>query len=394
MTGKKYQDSLTLKSKITLNSYLFFIYILLFPLVIINYFLNVLGFFYLPAGSLAYLLSLILIAHFIMYELKLLRDISLIYFLFFIAFLSSILAILVFSAETDFLDSYNFFKIIIYFIMGFYFYKLFKSEYYLKYYLFFAFFSSVGIIILYNSIDIYDVAEKQINYLQIAEALVVILLVAHSAINKKINQYILFLLGIGSLYFINSRSSIAGYIITFMLLMFLKYSKKHFIALISVLSLFTATYLVDYAIKADATSYNRMFRIFVNTDNDNSLNARKQLHEQGMSRISEHTFTGDFKGQLEYGGFGSYMHDIFSFWAQFGLVNFILIILLIIFGYIIILKNWQNNFYKNFTLIYFTYTVLLTIVAKAYIYNQIYLSFGLVLAMSLHTFPIIGRKKK
>ena len=115
---------------------------------------------------------------------------------------------------------------------------------------------------------------------------------------------------------------------------------------------------------------------------DTSLSDRADMHQQGMNAICSNKLLGDFKGQMVDGGYGSYMHDIFSYWRQYGIIAFFLliIILMIAWSSLFLIKERNNNMkkVKVFAFVYLFYTTFGMTIAKSFVYTELYLALGIV----------------
>lgn len=368
-----------------INKYTFAIFLLLYPLEIFNYYFKSLGFFYLPVGSIAYLLISLSMPLLFFKILKLKNKQTILYFIFINLFLLTALFAMAFSKKSLFLDYYLLYMYIIYLIFGYCFYFLIRKDFNKIFYISEAYVLCILIIFFYSTSYAYLFKN---NYFIISEALVFILLLGHSAIIKTKDQYILFLFGEYTLYLINSRGSLIGYSLIFLIILFLKYKKKVFVAVLSLISLLFYIFFINYANALYMKTGNRVLRLFFEHNKDTSLNIRKELIQLGLNNIKENIFWGNFKWEKP----GLYIHNILSFWSQFGFINFFSMVILILLSIIILIKNWKDIYYKNFTMYYFIYTLILIIMSKSYRYVEFFISLGLIFAMSF--FSINERKKR
>ncbi|KAF9658587.1 hypothetical protein HER15_06550 [Tenacibaculum mesophilum] len=71
---------------------------------------------------------------------------------------------------------------------------------------------------------------------------------------------------------------------------------------------------------------------FIITGSDKSLSSRDEMLDNGMIALSENWFFGDFLGEVRdnYGNTGAYMHNMLSFWRQFGFIPFITLVVLLL----------------------------------------------------------------
>ncbi len=82
---------------------------------------------------------------------------------------------------------------------------------------------------------------------------------------------------------------------------------------------------------------NRILRVFTyGLTNDNSINERTQMFYSGIEGILNNPFFGDFAGQLSNSRgywheerWGAYIHNFISYYRQFGLVAFLLMVFML-----------------------------------------------------------------
>lgn len=235
----------------------------------------------------------------------------------------------------------------------------------------------------FNSFS-YLLIGKDMNYLRLADTFVFCSFGVISYCNSKLLIILSFLLSIISLFLITSRFAIFCYIF-FAFPVILYRFKKIGIMLLSIV-VFLIFLLNNNFLINSIFSNSRIGSLIFNPTKDGSLLARVEQISLGMNAIRNNWFIGDFKGQLLHGSYGSYIHNIFSYWRQYGLIPFLLFLCILILTWVYYFFN--VNYYKNnksfliltfLCLIYVTTGVLF---AKSFVYIKVYYSIGIALSLS------------
>lgn len=124
---------------------------------------------------------------------------------------------------------------------------------------------------------------------------------------------------------------------------------------------------------------NRMFSLLTNNrENDYSYQARKKIFEIGIEQIKQNWFRGQVF--IEYqNGVGSYIHNIMSYWQEYGIVTFIILLFLCIK---ILTKNILdyckvNNKKNEFLAMNSIYIILCVFISRAYVNPLIWFALAL-----------------
>jgi len=168
-------------------------------------------------------------------------------------------------------------------------------------------------------------------------------------VKEKYNRVLLMTLILIMLFIIKSRGAFYSFIIVYCIFLIKEIGLKNSMYLgLSVLLMAIFVLYMDL-INID----KRMFDIH-QISNDGSFNERIQQFKYGISAIKENWFWGEFAGQVivheigyRSGNMGAYMHNILSFWRQYGLVFFLAFSLtyfyLLFKVFILWIKNSENN---------------------------------------------------
>ena len=314
------------------------------------------------------------------------------YYLSFVILVFSILTIITLSENKDILDYIMVLKYLLLFVFGYFLFGLLKTSLN-SYKTFLLFLLMLFIFLVMNVYFLKGVLIRGsgINPLRLAESFVFIAFLAYvNSENKKLQQLI-FMISVFCLALVGSRAALFWFIFVFFVFLFIKYGiiyclKVSMVYVLVVMGLMAAgvrLFLSNFIHIIDEIMKSKILKLLLIPEKDTSLEMRVELFIKGFERIKPNIIIGDFKGQLDYGDFGFYVHNFFSYWSQFGILVFILFVSLMIMGLVFLFKNYklvkQNSGYC-FIFIYLLYCVLLMLFAKSYVFVNIYIAFGLVLA--------------
>lgn len=155
------------------------------------------------------------------------------------------------------------------------------------------------------------------------------------------------------------------------------------LAFFTILSLFAITKLIEENLPSDLAD-SRILQLILNPESDTSLIARNELLEQGIAQIEKNWFLGYYNGFLEYSSSGGYIHNILSFWHQYGLIPFLIYSTSLITAviYTLTIKETSNRiiFVKILVLLIFIQSIF----SMAYVSSIGFLAIGC--ALGLHWF--------
>lgn len=77
---------------------------------------------------------------------------------------------------------------------------------------------------------------------------------------------------------------------------------------------------------------------------------RHALMAKQLSNLGTHWLTGDFAGQLRYGGMRYYIHNYLSFWQQYGLIPFLTLAAIFIWQYCLLTSDYCRGTRRNITI--------------------------------------------
>lgn len=136
---------------------------------------------------------------------------------------------------------------------------------------------------------------------------------------------------------------------------------------------------------------NRMLVLLENILGDASFIGRQRHMIEGFNDILENFFIGKlFVGVLKDGQLGEYIHNIFSYWAEFGLIPFIILFYLNIKYSIVNIKYIFKNKEENYLLsILSLFSILVCLISRSYIYPYLWLG----LSISIYNTQINEKSK-
>lgn len=279
------------------------------------------------------------------------------------------------------------YKYILFFLIGFF---LFKLRGY-KYHIGVVTVASMAIILNYVdfealSIDRTAFIDKGYNgiylFLGDATAIASLLIIAFSRSNPA--RIAFSIIAFVLIFLIGSRTSVAVFGATCFIYFIITLKPKYLgISLIALFSL--ATYIQTLDLDDLATRNERMFGIFISYEEDGSVQGREALSEIGWADISENLIFGKFGGQVDGSRSGlwrAYMHNIASYWRQFGVIGFLIIIL---FGVQFAHLLWKYRKKRStvaygLCLLLGTFIAIETTFSRSFAFTHSHLFFGLVLA--------------
>lgn len=204
-------------------------------------------------------------------------------------------------------------------------------------------------------------------------SIISIYLIVNSNDDKK--KVVLFIASISSLMFINSRSSLFIFIISSVVYFLFLSKHKGGLAFKLITGLLICTSLL-FLFKADFLDSFQSTRIFtlLSGEFDKSSYERDLLYEYGMASIKSNFFTGDLASQIELSNIGGYIHNVFSYWRQYGLIVFLFIISISILSMVYFYKNKNHQYFSMAS-----FVVLSLFISRSFLVPYIWYFIGLYL---------------
>lgn len=179
-------------------------------------------------------------------------------------------------------------------------------------------------------------------YLVLSDFFAVVSIVAFCSVRQNNFKILIAMLSAVALFYLNSRASLYVLLLVYIfyfsclrLTSAIKYGTGFVVALIVVVFLFGG----------DAIESNeRMGFILGRMSDDGSLLSRIDQFDLGFRHIIDNPFFGYYGGVVQdMGVVGAYIHNALSYWQQFGVLVFILFIVMLLKNYIFFVRLFIEN---------------------------------------------------
>ena len=215
--------------------------------------------------------------------------------------------------------------------------------------------------------------DNELNYQGTALAYVLLTVFGVSYIKNSGIRILCWLISLGLLFLIDSRSEFVLNFVVFLGLEFVL-NKRRLMCFIwvvqfALLAVFVCSFL--FLIEYDFEINTRM-RGLIDISTDESMLARDDLKNLGLNTIQENLIFGDFASCPP----GQYIHNIFSSWVDLGFVGFFLLVLIFI---LCAIDGFFSKLTKERSIVFllFVSCVLLLMLTKAYFYILLPVVLGL-----------------
>jgi hypothetical protein len=229
-------------------------------------------------------------------------------------------------------------------------------------------------------------------YLFLGDTFAIVSILLISFIKSKSLRFLVGIIALVTLFAISSRSSMYIFLVVLFIMMIKENKFLHNIFF--VLIFFLLFYLSISYFEINVVN-NRMLNVISNVALDQSAIARNYLLEKGMRDISDYWFIGNYGSQYyNQNSFGSYIHNIFSFYRQYGLTVFIFILVIFLF----ISKYYyfwiKNKYVTNINYIFYISAFCFLEILLTRSYNTLHFWFAVGLFANKHQFILIKSYKK
>ncbi len=221
--------------------------------------------------------------------------------------------------------------------------------------------------------------EKIINYIFLSNGYLFFSFFALVYVKKRFYIVFVWIITVLCMFLMPSRSNQISFLFATLLPFFIYTKKYGFILLVLVISLVLGSFVLFHSsFKFFSVLDNELIgnaRIF-NTDlsNDTSLHARLENAQINLDNFKKSWFFGDFMGDIRiFKEDGNETHSYFSFWEQFGLIPFLLLVwsVLNLLFFLLRLRSDVSVVYSS-TLMLTLFFVPLMIFAKGFTSNLIW----------------------
>jgi hypothetical protein len=219
--------------------------------------------------------------------------------------------------------------------------------------------------------------------LVLSDSFAILTLCVFPILNSKVKVLFALFLSLLCLFFISSRTAFLVMLITYTIFTIRDITnvKTIFIFLLGVMIFyFFWEYLQD-----NTSGYAA--RLFTIDNDDSSLSGRVTMLESGLNAIKNNFFLGDFAGQLQISSdaqgarWGGYIHGVFSYFRQFGILGFIGVIVLVLNSILVLIKVQGDNHLARLTSMLPVYILIISIASRGYVYPWLFLIPGLIFSL-------------
>ncbi|MBC8062346.1 MAG: hypothetical protein H7Y18_16985 [Clostridiaceae bacterium] len=201
------------------------------------------------------------------------------------------------------------------------------------------------------------------------------------------SNFIKIIMAVDALYWsfmIGSRTSFYCYFLVLVLILFKYFIKKKtqlilivFLVVIEI-TLITTFVMKDRLINSVFSEQGRMVAVVNDSGVDQSEIEREVQFKNGIEDIKKFWFTGRFLREFERTGReGDYVHNVLSYWVEYGLIPFLLIcffILIIIKRSVTLYFNKNDNKLNDFFIYFSVFAVMTLIAGRSYTYPYVWFS--------------------
>ncbi|MEN4904780.1 hypothetical protein [Luteimonas sp. TWI1437] len=243
----------------------------------------------------------------------------------------------------------------------------------------------VAITYIYSS-DRILLLQERLNYIRVAGGTYSLLLLAIVTSANTRSKALIYLLGLVAIYLIGSRSWFYLWLIT-PLVYQIAQNGLGFKSAIRIAVLFVA--LGSGLLYVVMNNYfniidSRIVRLLLSSDTDTSLNERSHLLQAGIRQIQESPLWGRYNGFLDYLD-GGYIHNILSFWHQFGLIPFAIVVLMLALPIPKMLVGPAGGRSELFGRMVFISALIQSVLALSYVNHYLFFAFGVTYGLVGHT---------
>ncbi len=237
----------------------------------------------------------------------------------------------------------------------------------------FTFFIIFNIKLIVSSFFIYsEKPDITINYIFLSNGYVFFSIFVLAYLKNQSTRILFLIISILIIYFIPSRSNTFGFL-SATLIPFLFYGRIKRNILIFLLFLFSV-YAMSTILNDNYPFLFESRLLSTRLSDDESLLARTEIANKNLNNFKDTWFFGDFMGDVRiHGEEGSETHSYISFWEQFGVIPFILLLFSVITSvyFLFLMKFTFSQFYLS-SLMLMLFIVPLMIFAKGFTNNLIW----------------------
>lgn len=263
------------------------------------------------------------------------------------------------------------------FIAGFFFdYSNEKivQKLFLYFWIIFTLFIIFNLNILIASFILYGVYEKTINYIFLSNGYLFFSIFVLCSIKKKVIKIFIWITVLVVMFFVPSRSNTVFFIFATLCPLIFNLNFKRVLGFILSTTFFLFFFSDTFfeLLDSEIITKNRTFSS--NIEADESLDLRLYQANKNFENLKSNWFLGDFMGDIRiHGEDGNETHSYISFWEQFGIIPFVLMLVSVftLLYYLYLLRRDKSQIYMS-TLILSLFFIPSMLFAKSYGYNLIW----------------------
>lgn len=227
-----------------------------------------------------------------------------------------------------------------------------------------------------------------LDYLGIADKYAIITLIVLGLLNSKSLKVTTAITSFGILFILGSRTSFLtlSLIYLFGIIKFMFHSmtiKKIFLTVLVLLCAISSIYILTYTDINDLNN-NIMLRPVLNRSLDESLNSRETIRQENNKIMRNNLILGSYRNEVKDPTVEGYTHDVTSYWQQYGLFFFVLIIGIYLSSFWSIIRILPNT--KDYRIALaiqiMSYVGICMCFSRSYVHPYIWLALGISSSLS------------
>ncbi|GCD09730.1 hypothetical protein [Clostridium tagluense] len=243
-----------------------------------------------------------------------------------------------------------------------------------------------------NTTNIFDLLTFTVQhtiYLYIGDAFALYSLIIYSILRNKVANFFVLFNSLFWIYKIGSRASLYSFIIVITLILIKNlFMNINLGKMVSSCAVICLIFIIIFSLqnKTNNNLNGRMLSVVTGISSDESYNLRNSLQKEGIEDIKKHYLIGNMFAEIKRCGYvGDYVHNVLSYWVEFGLVPFICIISMIAYYFYYNFKLFfkiKNSITIQLVFSLSTFIFLEAIISRSYTYPYLWLA--LSASCSLH----------
>lgn len=212
----------------------------------------------------------------------------------------------------------------------------------------------------------------ELDYQQIALVYLVILIMLLPECGA-MKRILLYVVTVPAMFLIGARSEFFAFFILLSIMELVRFGARFVV--VTYFTLLTMILCLVMFMNETVLTKHRIFAIF-SSDGDPSLNSRKVLQERAINTIIENPLVGAYSSHEP----GAYAHSALAAWVDYGVIGFILFVVLVVGPFFSLLVNFRRHYHSPIWIQAFSsvsITIFMLIFAKSYTYSLVPVSVAL-----------------